>query len=113
MKKRNLTKKRKGLKFEILQNFRRRENKTEGVERFFLKKGKLKLKLAKTEKITHTTNKTGPRVHHLAKRSYHIYYNKRFSGSEKMRTVATNHIPVLVRALDSQGIGLDNIIQYV
>ena len=50
MRKRDLTRKRKSLKFEILQSFRCIENK---VEEFFLKKGKLNLRSTKTEKISH------------------------------------------------------------
>lgn len=47
IKKRDLTWEKEDLKFEIPQSFKRRENKAEGGEQFFLKKGKLKLRCAK------------------------------------------------------------------
>ena len=72
----------------------------------FSKKGKNEVKARQNqENLAHTTNKTGTHVRHLTKRSYHINYNRRFSGSKKMQTVATNHIPFLVPTLDDKGIG--------
>lgn len=63
----------------------------------FSKKGKTGVKAHQNqENLAHTTNKTWTRVRHLAKRSYHIYYDKRFLGSEKTQTFTTDHIPVLV-----------------
>ena len=75
----------------------------------FSKKGENKVKACQNqENLAHTINKSGTHVCHLTKRSYHINYNnynRKFLGSEKMRTVTTDHIPILVQILDDKGIG--------
>lgn len=75
----------------------------------FSKKGENKVKACQNqENLAHTINKSRTHVCHLTKRSYHINYNnynRKFLGSEKMRTVTTDHIPILVQILDDKGIG--------
>ena len=70
IKKRELTTEKKGLKFEILQNFERRENKAEEGQCFFffffpLKKGKLKLRRAKIYEILHIPQVEGRHVSNI------------------------------------------------
>ena len=83
------------------KKIRQRERKL-----FFSKKGKTEIKAHQNrEDFAHTTNKTGTHVRHLAKRSNHIYCDRRTLGNEKMRTITIDHIQVLVHYLDNNGIG--------
>lgn len=85
---------------KILQSFKRRENKVEHEESVFSKKGEVEIKARlNLGDFAHATNREETRVFCLEKSSLHIYDGREVSKNEKIRTVTTNHIPMLVQNL--------------
>ena len=89
IKKRDLTREKEDLKFEIPQSFKRKENKVEEGEQFFSKKRKTEVKAPQNlGDFSHTMSRRKTRVHHLTKKSFRIYGKKK---SIRKRKNANRH----------------------